>query len=174
MKARDIVLCALLGALLLVAQVALAVLPNIELVSLLVILYTQLFKKKALAAIYLFALLEGLVYGFGVWWIVYLYVWPVLALIAYLFRRNTSVLMWAVISGIFGLCFGAMCAIPYFIIGGIYGGFSYFIAGIPFDLLHCGGNIVVMLLLYRPLRAALEKLDALFYPQKKEQISKLP
>ena len=38
MKARDIVLCALLGALLLVAQVALAVLPNIELVSLLVIL----------------------------------------------------------------------------------------------------------------------------------------
>lgn len=163
MRARDIVLCALLGALLFVSQVALAVLPNIEIVSLLVILYTLIFGKKVIAAVYLFALLEGLVYGFGIWWLIYLYIWPLLAVIAYILRTNTSVVWWAVIAGIYGLCFGALCSIPYFITGGLYGGFSYFITGIPFDLLHCAGNVVVVLFLFQPLRRALEKLYALFY-----------
>ncbi|MDQ9757401.1 hypothetical protein RFZ45_00270, partial [Acinetobacter baumannii] len=61
-----------------VAQIALAVLPNIEIVSLLVIVYTLVFERKTIPIIYAFALLEGLVYGFGIWWIMYLYVWTIL------------------------------------------------------------------------------------------------
>ena len=50
---------AFLTAIMFVGQVGMAFLPNIEIVSLLVILYTQLYRKKVFLIIYLFAFLEG-------------------------------------------------------------------------------------------------------------------
>ena len=41
-------------------------------------------RKKTLYIIYIFALLEGLIYGFGIWWIMYLYAWPMLAIVVVL------------------------------------------------------------------------------------------
>lgn len=150
MKAKDLVLLAFLSAILLVGQVTLAFLPNVEVVSFLIILYTIAYRKKVLYIIYCFALLEGLIYGFGIWWVMYLYVWTILAGITTIFRRNDSIILWAIISGAFGLIFGALCSIPYFIAGGWAMGFSYWVAGIPFDLIHCISNAAVMLILYKP------------------------
>ena len=48
LSVKDLVLIALLSALLLVSQVGLAFLPNVEVVSLLIILYTLFFKKLAM------------------------------------------------------------------------------------------------------------------------------
>ena len=78
MKLRDLCLMAVLGVVMFVSQVALAFLPNIELVSLFVILFTLVFRKRVVGALGVFILLEGLVYGFGFWWLNYLYVWPCL------------------------------------------------------------------------------------------------
>lgn len=150
--AREIVLLSLLGALLFALQVAMAPLPNIEPVSLLVIIYTLAFGRKAFYPIYIFVLLEGLLYGFHIWWISYLYIWSILAVITILCRRFNSSLAWAMISGGFGLFFGALCALPYLFTGGIYAAFSYWAAGLGFDLIHCAGNFVLALLLYKPLR----------------------
>ena len=69
-----------LAALLFAGQVALAAIPNVEIVSLLVILYTLALGRKVFLVIYTFVLLEGVFYGFGLWWINYLYVWAALAL----------------------------------------------------------------------------------------------
>ena len=67
----------LLTAVLFVLQVALSYLPNIELVSLSVILYTLVLGKRVIPILLAFSLLEGLLYGFGIWWISYLYIWPI-------------------------------------------------------------------------------------------------
>ena len=152
----DAAVFALLGALLLVVQVALAFLPNIELVSLLIIVYTTVFGIKALIPTGVFVIGEFLIYGFGLWSINYIYIWPLLVVIALIFRKNRSPLIWALISGFFGLAFGALCAIVQACIGGIAFGVSYWINGIPFDLLHCAGNFVTALLLFKPLNMALE------------------
>lgn len=72
MKTRELVGNAFLAAILVIVQVAFSFLPNIEFVSLLIILYTLVFEKRTVVIIYLFALLEGILYGFGVWWIMYL------------------------------------------------------------------------------------------------------
>jgi len=152
----DAAVFALLGALLLVVQVALAFLPNIELVSLLIIVYTTVFGMKALIPTAVFILGEFLVYGFGLWSINYIYVWPLLVVIAFVFRKNRSPLIWALISGFFGLSFGALCAIVQAFVGGLAFGVSYWISGIPFDLMHCAGNFVTALLLFKPLNKALE------------------
>lgn len=147
----------LLAAILLIGQVGMAFLPNIEPVSTLIILYTLTYKKHTFYIIYVFVLLEGLLYGFGVWWISYLYIWSILALAVLAFQKMDSAIFWAVISGAFGLSFGALTAIPYLISGGLGAAFTYWTSGILYDILHCGGNFVLMLILYKPLRRVLKK-----------------
>ncbi|MEY8374406.1 hypothetical protein AALD22_01300 [Lachnospiraceae bacterium 56-18] len=148
-----------LSAILLIGQVGMSYLPNIEIVSLLIYIYTQVYRKKVFFIIYVFVFLEGCIYGFGLWWFGYLYIWSVLALIVLRSgRQQTSVIMTAVILGAYGLSFGMLYALPYFIAGGWAAGFSYWVSGIPFDLLHCAGNVAVSLICYRPLRTLLGKL----------------
>lgn len=148
---RTIVTMGFLSAILFLGQLGMASLPNIEPVTVLLIIYTLTYGKKVFPVIYTFVLLEGLVFGFGIWWISYLYIWSILALIVLAFRQNTSVILWAVVAGAFGLMFGALCAIPYLISGGPGAAFAYWTAGIPYDILHCAGNFVLTLVLFRPL-----------------------
>lgn len=155
----QIVTMGLLGAILFVGQLAMSPLPNIEPVTTLIIIYTPVYKKKAFFSIYVFVLLEGLLFGFGIWWISYLYIWSILAVIALSLQKLKSAILWAVVSGLFGLMFGALCAIPYLISGGIGAAFAYWSAGIPYDILHCGGNFALTLILYTPLTRLLKKLQ---------------
>jgi energy-coupling factor transport system substrate-specific component len=157
LASREIALLAVCTALLFAQQVALAPLPNIELVSLLVMLFTLTFRYKVLYIIYVFALLQGVYWGFHPWWWVpYLYVWTILAGLTWLFRANKNPVVWAVLSGAFGLFFGALCAVTMFFIGGWSVALAYWVAGIPFDLVHCAANFALCLLLWKPLRKVLE------------------
>ena len=151
MSVRELIELSLMGALLIGTQVAMSALPNINLISVLIILSVMVYGVKAFYPIYVFVLLEGLIYGFGLWFFNYLYVWAILALVALILRKNTSYVVWAVLAGIFGLSFGALCAIPYFFIGGPAMALSYWVSGIPFDITHCVSNFVLTLLLLKPL-----------------------
>ena len=155
---RELVTMSLLTAVLFATQVALAPLPNVEISSLLIALYTIFFRRKALVMIYGFVLLEGLLYGFGLWWINYLYVWAVLWALAMCFRRMRGVLGWTVLLAAFGMGFGLLCSVPYLVMGGPKAAFAYWLSGIPFDLVHGAGNAVVALALFAPLRALFERL----------------
>ena len=152
---------ALLSAILLIGQVGLSFLPNIEIVSLLIYIYTQIYRKKVFFIIYVFVFLEGCIYGVGLWWFGYLYIWSILALFVLLHgKQQTPVLMTSVILGAYGISFGFLYSIPYFAAGGWAAGFSYWVSGIPFDRLHCAGNVAVSLICYRPLRSLLGRLKS--------------
>ena len=69
-----------------------------------------------------------------------------------------SPLGWAVLSGGFGLLFGALCTPVCLVTGGPAFALSWWLSGIPFDLLHCGGNFALALFLFKPLRRLLERL----------------
>ena len=155
---REITLFAVLGALTFALQVAMAPLPNIEPVSLLVMIFAATFGWKCLYPIYVFVSMEILFYGISVWNIYYLYVWAVLALCAILLRNQQSTLLWALLSAVYGLFFGALCGIVDIFIGGFSYAAAKWVSGIPFDLLHCGGNFAMALILFTPLRSAMEKL----------------
>ena len=157
--AREIALLALMAALIFATKFALASIPNINLNAPLIILATVFFGWKALCAVWIYVLLEGLVFGFHVWWVSYLFIWPLLVVVAMLFRRSESVWIWAAVAGFWGLLFGPLMYIPYFcIMGGWKGYFAMWVAGIPFDLVHCAGNFVATLALYRPLHRAMSLL----------------
>lgn len=107
-----------LTAVLFMGQVVLAFLPNVEIVGLLVILYMLFFGKKVFGILFAFVFLEEFFYGFGMWWFSYLYIWNLLALVVLLLPRSDSAFFWSMISGFFGLFFGALCALPCLTIGG--------------------------------------------------------
>ena len=150
----------MLGALTFALQVAMAPLPNIEPVSLLVMIFAVVFGWKCLYPVYVFVVMEILFYGISTWNVYYLYVWTVLALGAIVMRGSKSPLAWALLSGGFGLMFGALCGIVDIFIGGFAYAASKWVSGIPFDLLHCCGNFGIALIMFKPLRAVMEKLYA--------------
>ena len=163
---RDIALIGVMVAVIEVCKMAMSFLPNIELTSFWVILFTLFFGWKMVFVIPVFILIEGCVYGFGLWWVMYLYAWPLLALFTYLNRKKETLLFWSLTSATFGLLFGAMCAIPYFFVGLLDGGiaagvrtaFAWWVAGIPWDITHAIGNFVLMMVLFVPVRTMMKKV----------------
>ena len=118
LKLVELLILVLMGVLMYVSQVIMAPLTNIELVSFLIIIVARRFGVKSFVSVYIFAFLEIMTYGFHIWSINYLYVWAILVLIVLPFRKINNVIFYTAISGIFGITFGTLCSIPYFITGG--------------------------------------------------------
>ena len=151
----------MLGAVTFGAKVAMSALPNIEPVSLFILVFAVVFGWKCLYPIYLYVAMEMLFFGIGFWNINYLYVWTILATAAILLRKMQHPLLWALLSGLFGLAFGLLCAPVYAFVGGnIQYAWKWWLAGFTFDISHGAGNFVMALLLFVPLRKLLEKLYA--------------
>ena len=143
---------AFFAALIFSVKTALASIPNVNLNALLIILATVYFGWRALYTVGVYILLEGLFFGFNLWWFSYLYIWPLLVVLVMIFRRNRSPLLWAVLAGVYGLLFGPLMYIGYFaIVGGWRGYIAMWIAGIPYDLIHAVSNFLTVLVLFKPL-----------------------
>ena len=155
---REICLFGILGSITFAAKYVMSALPNIEPVSLMIMVFAVVFGVKSLFPLYLYVMLEILFYGLGQWNVCYLYVWPILGFGALALRKMESPLGWAMLSGVFGLFFGALCGIVDIFIGGWEYAVAKWISGIPFDISHCIGNFVIALLLFAPMRNLLEKL----------------
>lgn len=155
---RELTLFGVLGALTFAAKYVMSPLPNIEPVSLMVMLFAVVFGKKWVYPVYLYVMLEILFYGISLWNINYLYIWAVLAIAASLLRKMQHPLGWALLSGTFGLLFGALCGIVDVFIGGFGYAAAKWVSGIPFDIAHCVGNFVIALLLFKPMRRLMERL----------------
>lgn len=168
LTAGDIALLGLMTAVIVVCKEILSFLPNIELVSFWFIVFTIFFGWKIVFMVPAFVVIEGFLYGINQWWIMYLYVWPILVLAAYLGRKQESVLFWSVLSGTFGLLYGALCSLTYFaffipgngVRAGLHAAFYWWVAGLKFDIIHCVANFLIMFFLYTPVRKMMEKMQA--------------
>ena len=74
----ELVLFAMLGMVMFVSKIVMEFLPNIHLLGMLTMVYTIVFRTKALIPIYVYVFVNGLYAGFAMWWVPYLYVWTVL------------------------------------------------------------------------------------------------
>lgn len=154
-RVRQVAADGLLAAVLFALQISMSHLPNIELVSLMVILYTLVLRKRVLNILITFTILEGIFHGFGVWWVSYLYIWPVLAgLTALMKRLGAPDWGYGILSCLFGFSFGFLCSLPY-LAGGPGAMFAWWIAGIPFDIVHGISNLIIGLVLFRPIKRIL-------------------
>ena len=160
LSAREIAELSLICALMVAGKEGLRVIPNVHPVTLLLLLATAVYGVKALYPAFGFAILEIALYGAGLWNLMYLYVWPIVVFAALPFRQSRSRALWAALAGLHGLCFGALCAIPYLFIGGWKMAFTWWLSGIPYNVIHCVSNAVLVFALLPPLRKLLETLKA--------------
>jgi len=155
----DLTLMAAMTAILETAKLALNMVPNVELITLLVMVFTRHFGwKLTLPSVIAFILIEMTWWGAGIWVASYFFVWPLWICITNLTKKIVSPFSNALMAAGFGLSFGFLCAIITFMVGGWKMAFAWWISGIPFDIIHCVSNFIVCMLLYKPVMRALEKI----------------
>ena len=143
----------------------LEVLPNVELVSTLTMVYTLVYRRLALIPIMLFVFLAGYFTGFGLWWFPYLYLWPILWGVTMLLPRRMPLWLagavYAAVCGLFGLAYGSLYA-PFqcyvFLDGDWKRTLAWIAVGFPWDVTHAIGNAVLGILIL-PLAELLRRLE---------------
>lgn len=114
LKTKDIAVFGMLGALLYASKVAMEALPNIHILSPLIVALTIVYRWRALYPIYIFVFLTGLFGGFSMWWVPYLYVWTVLWGVVMLLPKKlpkaVSVIVYMAVCSLHGFLFGILYA----------------------------------------------------------------
>ncbi len=161
LSAKDVAYLGVSLALLEASKLALDLLPNVEIVTLLFIVYTIFFGRKTILVAIGFTAIECFLKGFNIWSLMYLYIWPLLIIIVfYANKHKAGYVFYCILSALFGLFFGLFCAIPNLFIGGWSMAVTWWIAGIPYDIIHCVSNFFLCLLLLKPLCAIMKKVTA--------------
>ncbi len=155
---------AMLGAMMFASKVIMEALPNIHLLGMFIVTLTVVYRWRALYPLYVFVFLQGLVGGFSLWWVPYLYVWTILWGVAMLLPRNLSpkvgTVVYPVVSALHGFLFGILYA-PFqaYAFGlDFKRTVAWIVGGLPFDVIHGVSNFCVGFLIV-PMVALLRRLD---------------
>ena len=155
---------AMLGTLMFLSKILMEVLPNIHLLGMFTMIFTIVYRKKALIPLYIYVLINGLYGGFTMWWVPYLYVWTILWGITMLLPKNMpkkiACIVYPVVCGLHGIAFGALYAPAQALMFGFdfKQTIAWIIAGLPFDALHGVGNLLAGMLIL-PLSELLKKIQ---------------
>ncbi|MGI6261032.1 MAG: hypothetical protein ACOYJR_04255 [Acutalibacteraceae bacterium] len=165
LSVRDLVVFAVLGSIMFLTTFALQALPNIHLLAMFIAAFTLTYRARALIPLYVFILLDGVFYGFALWWLPYLYIWLPLwgaMMLAGRLRlpRKVQVPLYMVLCGLHGLSFGTLYAPAQALMFGLsfQGMITWIIAGLPMDLMHGIGDFASAVLVL-PLHELLKRLE---------------
>lgn len=168
---REVVVFAMLGALMYASKVIMEVAPNVHLLGVFTMTFTLVYRKKALYPIYTYVLLNGVFCGFATWWIPYLYLWTILWGVTMLLPKKMPKplrpIVYMVVCGLHGLSFGTLYAPAQALLYGLSFDkmIAWIIAGLPWDVVHGVSNFFCGMLIV-PLYHLLKKLENLYSNQK--------
>lgn len=163
LKIKEIAIFGVLGAILFVSKLVMEAFPNIHIIGMLIVAITVVFRVKALYPIYVFVFLNGLFYGFALWWIPYLYVWTVLWVFVMLIPKKTPrkalPIIYMSVAALHGFLFGILYAPSQAILFGLNfkSMIAWIVAGLPFDLIHGISNFICGVLIC-PVIVALKRV----------------
>lgn len=157
LKLKEAVIFGMLGAVMYASKVMLEFLPNVHLIGVFIVAITVTYRKKALYPIYVFIFLTGLLNGFGMWWIPYLYIWSILWGAVMLLPKSlppkAAPLIYAGVCSLHGFLFGTLYAPAQAIMFGLSfkGMIAWIAAGLPYDAIHGVSNFICGLILIVPV-----------------------
>lgn len=153
MNTRKIVLIAMLVTLLVTSQVSMSFIPNVEIVTLLLFIYTRHFGLSfTITASLIFTTILGIIWGFGTWVIMYYLIWPFYILLMYLMLPMlTNKDRTAYFLGFLGLLFGLLFSLEAMFYSSFQLAIVYYIKGLPFDIIHMISNYILCIILLDPL-----------------------
>lgn len=135
-------------------EMLLVFIPNIQLTTLLIVVYVVNHKyKQSLVMIIAYVILDNLAYGFSIFMLPMFLGWMFIPTV-YAFIRPTNEYQHAALGILFGLIYSWMF-IPLSVV--MYGipFKAYIIADIPFEIILCTSNVVTILWLYKPIEKIL-------------------
>ena len=156
------VVFAMLGTLMFCSKIIMELLPNIHLLGMFTMVFTIVFRKKALVPIYVYVLLNGLYSGFNMWWIPYLYIWTVLwgatMLLPKKLPPKAAPIIYAVVCSLHGFLYGVIYAPAQALMFGLdfKGMITWIATGLPYDLIHGVSNFISGLILIVPIISILK------------------
>ena len=162
LKLKEAVIFGMLGAVMYASKLIMEVLPNIHLIGVFIVAITVIYRKKALYPIYIFVFLTGLLNGFNMWWIPYLYIWAVLWGITMLLPKNlppkAAPIIYAIVCSLHGFLYGTIYAPAQALMFGLdfKGMVAWIVAGLPYDLIHGASNFISGLILIVPIISILK------------------
>ena len=148
-------------------KLVLAVIPNIEVVTLLTAIYGYTFGVWGVLASVVFVCIEPLIWGFGSWFITYLIYWPLLAVTFALLGRARvkSRIILTATALISTLFFGVLSSLVDI---GLFTGYFdrffyrfgiYYLRGIVFYAIQLATNAVLFPTLFIPMHRMLKKVN---------------
>ena len=149
LKLKDIVVLSLIAALMTVSDFAMEALPNVHLVGVFIVISTAVYRKYAILPIYVYVLIQGVVGGFNLWWIPYLYIWTVLwgavMLVPNKIPDRFKYMIYVGLGALHGFLFGVLYAPAQALIFGLdlKGMLAWIAAGFTFDMIHGVSNLVL-------------------------------
>lgn len=156
-SARAIALIGITAATVECGKLALAALPNIEIVTLLVALYGYVFGWYGVLSAVVFVSIEPLIYGFGTWLPAYFIHWPLVAIVFMLLGKAKMKNRWVItaVAILLTFFFGVLTSI--FDVGLLSGNFDrffyrfgvYYARGIVFYAIQIACNTVLFPLCFR-------------------------
>lgn len=159
---------AVMAASLTVLKLALSFIPNVEVVTLLILCYASAFgARRTITATMIFCTVEILLYGFNSWVLLYYIYWNALAFTASLCLKKPSLIVAVVIAVLFTVFFGVLSTAIDVMFAGINGvpeselGYlftAYYVRGAWFYIIHVISNFFIVGVLYIPLTVTLYKI----------------
>ena len=146
------------------SDIAMDAFPNIHFVGILSVLYTVVYRVKALVPIYLYVMITGVFSGFATWWVPYIYVWTVLWGMAMLIPRKihptAAKIVYPAVCALHGFAFGIIYAPGQALLFGynLEQTVAWIMSGTVFDITHGISNLAAGMLVY-PLSLTLIKLE---------------
>lgn len=157
----------MLGVIMFISDVMMEFLPNIHIVGVLTVVYTIVYRFRALIPIYIYAFLNGLFFGFGPWWVAYLYIWTILwgavMLVPRGFSKTVKRIFYIALCALHGFAFGLLylpVQAAFFSSDPTYLKAWWSIGFVTADLYHGIGNLIFGILLIIPLSELLIKLES--------------
>lgn len=165
---KEIAVFGMLGAMMFASKMLMEFLPNIHLLGVFTIATTVVYRQKALYPIYIYVLLNGLIAGFNVWWVPYLYIWTILwgatMLLPKSLPQKAKPFIYMGLCGLHGFLYGILYAPAQALFFGLSfdAAIAWIVAGFPFDAIHGVSNIICGVLIC-PIIAVLKKAEKYIY-----------
>ena len=172
LSVAELTIFAMLGALMYCSKVIMEWAPNIHLLGMFVMVFTLVYRKKALIPLYLFVFMIGLFNGFSIWWIPYLYIWTILWGITMLLPQKMSIkvktIVYPMICSLHGFAYGTLYAPAQALMFGfnLEQTIAWIVSGLPFDMIHGISNFAVGFMIL-PLVNLLNKLNKQLHRSRK-------
>lgn len=167
---KDIVLTAMLTAILFVGKQALAIIPNVEVVTLFIMVFAATLRPRVcFLSTMIFVVIESMLWGVNGWVISYIIHWNSLCMVTYFFAQVIKIknrFVYLAIATVMTTAFGVLSSTVDAILSMELSGFAFgalfvaiYLRGVYFYIIHIVSNTIINAVLFVPLCSLIKQLN---------------